>query len=275
MKSAALIPSTKLGLFAAACLALAPIASSHAALLAVDQFNYSSITNGLASTGSGFGTWTTSGGAPTTQTGLTYSTLPTAFSSAKAGYAGKTTTNLLSPISTGTVWISFLIQGVGDLGADPNGVLLTGTTQSIFVGFGAGFSGTHTGFGTALTTNGGGWSGVTGYTNADNISNTATHWIVLALNLTTDSLSLWIDPTVANVSNGTLGAALQTTTRDLGTLTGMGFEGIGGALPKFDEFRIGTDFAPALVPEPSTYAIVGVLLFGIALMRRRRMMTNS
>ncbi|MGH8047283.1 MAG: hypothetical protein ACREKL_08550 [Chthoniobacterales bacterium] len=266
----------KLPLFAA-CLVFAVMNSSRADLLAIDEINYTSITNGTASTGAGLGSWTSTplgaNPGPSIQPGLTYSTLPVADSSVKIGYGGKATENLLSPVTTGTVWASFLIQGGGDSGGDPVGALITGSSGSLFVGFGGPNDGLSNQFGLGTTTNGGSWTplDIGSFVNVFNISNTTIHYIVLSMDLTTSEINLWIDPTIEDTAAGTLGFPANTRTLTVGNLTGWGVEGIGGALPTVDEFRLGTTSADmvAPVPEPRGYLVLGGIVLACCLMRRK------
>ncbi|MGH8048246.1 MAG: hypothetical protein ACREKL_13470 [Chthoniobacterales bacterium] len=194
-------------------------------------------------------------------------------SSVKIGYGGKATENLLSPVTSGTVWASFLIQGGGDSGGDPVGALITGSTASLFVGFGGPNDGVTNQFGLGTTANGGSWTPLDlgSFTNALTISNTFTHYIVLSLDLTTSEINLWIDPTIEDTAAGTLGFAASTRTLNIGNLTGWGVEGIGGGLPTVDEFRLGTTSADmvAPVPEPRGYLLIGAIVLAVTIFRRR------
>jgi hypothetical protein len=255
-----------------ACLSLAPIDSSHAALVAYEPFNYASLTNGTATTGTGFsGAWTSAGPASTIQPNLTFPDLPTQAAAVRPGAGQKATELFSGAISGGTIYASFLIKGNGDSGGVSVGGVFTGSTGNLFVGFGAGFTATETGFGLGTLPNGGGYAGVSGYQNAMNLSNTATHYIVLSLDSATNSVSLWINPAVTSVAMGDPGVpTLSTGAFTLGNITGLGYQG-DGVTPTVDEFRVGTTFADvAGVPEPNICVWIGVgLATGLGFGRRR------
>src|SRR5258706_4186829 len=110
---------------AGALCAVACISSAHATLNAYDSFNYSSITTGTAAptgtptqtTGGGFtGNWSA---ANSTTTGLTYTSLPTANNAVSAGNNAFVT--LASPISSGTIYFSFLFRQPTGVNTGNNG----------------------------------------------------------------------------------------------------------------------------------------------------------
>lgn len=262
------------------CLAVLPLASTQAVLIGYEPFDYASLTSGTPTTAAGFtGSWTSNGAASTIQPNLTYSTLPTEDSAVRPGAGQKAFESFTTPVTSGTLYYSFLIKGGGDSGGVSVGAIFSGSSNNLFVGFGSGFSATDTRFGTGLVSGAGGYTTATSFTaTASPISNTATHYIVVAIDFdfsgSNERIRLWIDPTVANVAAGTPGTAAQTRTNlNLGNLTGIGFQG-DGILPTIDEFRIGTSFADVAgvtIPEPSTYALIGIgLVTGIIGFRRRR-----
>jgi len=253
-------------------LALLAVSSPlNAALIAYESFNYTSIANGTAATGTGFsGNWNVGQGSIAVTTGLTYSGLPSDASSGRTTGAARAKETLASPITSGTIFTTLLLKNSGNSGGDGAGFILSGSSGNLFVGFGAGFSADETGFGLGAIGSGDGWGNPTSFTSAANISNTAVHFIAISTNLATNSTSLWINPTAANVAAGTLGAAnLTINSVTLGTITGIGMNAI-SAQTTIDEVRIGDSWASvAGVPEPSTSAgLIGI--GGLFLLLRRR-----
>jgi hypothetical protein len=253
-----------------AAFALLPATQIHAALLAYEPFDYASIGNGTAVTGDGFaGNWNIGQGGLSVTTNLTYPGLPTEASAAKSLNATRALATLDSPVTSGVVYATLLLQGGGNSGADKVGFMLTGTTSSLFVGFGDGFSGSDTWFGMGEIGGGNTWGNPTSFTNGVAASNTAVHFVLLEVNLTTNAINLWLDPTAANVAAGTPGSATQSINVALGNITGFGINAIGGALPTIDEVRVGdTMAAVAGIPEPGAAALLGVA--GLTLLLRRR-----
>ncbi|EEF63046.1 hypothetical protein [Pedosphaera parvula] len=217
---------------------------------AYESFDYAigTLTNGTLSTASGFtGNWSVSG-SPSIVTGLTYAGLPTSANAYQHAAAGaQTVVNFASPLSSGTKYISFLMNGPGgDPGANACGVFFKGNNaNSLFIGFEVPFSPTLTGFGlgtvnsTAL-----GGAGVLGSTTA--IDNTIVHLIVLKIDFNTsgvnDTVSLWIDPPAGVISPG-VAANVVNSTFDVGTISALGVN-INGAFPiGLDEVRIGDVYA--------------------------------
>lgn len=252
-------------------LSLLQAAPLNAALTAYEPFDYTGgISNGDPTTATGFsGNWDIGQGSLSSSSDLTYTDLPTSGGSATGAGATRALESLTSSVASGTVYTSLLYQGGGNSGGVTVGAILSGSTSSLFIGFGAGFTGTETGFGLASIDTGNTFAFATGYENAANINNTAIHFLVLELNLDTNTTSLWIDPTVSDVAAGTPGTAdLVTSSFDIGSLTGIGYN-TDGVNPTIDELRIGTSFVDVSgIPEPSSTALAG--LGALALLRRRR-----
>lgn len=213
---------------------------------AYESFNYAigTLANSTPSTATGFtGNWNVSGN-PNIVTGLTYSNLQTSANAYQHAAAGaQTTVDFASPLSSGTKYISFLIQGPGgDPGANACGIFLKGNNaNSLFVGFEVPFSPTLTGFGlgTVNSTSLSG-AGVLGATTA--IDNSTVHLIVLKIDLNTsganDTVSLWIDPPAGVITPGAA-ANVVNSTFDVGTISALGIN-INGAFPiGLDEVRVG------------------------------------
>lgn len=210
---------------------------------AYESFDYVSLANGTPSTAAGFtGNWNVSG-TPNIVAGLTYPSLPTTNSSYSHGAAGaQTTVDFANPMSSGTKYISFLIQGSGNPGGNACGIFLKGNNaNSLFVGFEGGFSPdlTSFGIGTVSSTSLGGATAL-GATTA--ISNTTVHLVVVAIDFNTsgnnDTVSLWIDPPAGVITPG-VAANVVNSTFDVGTISAFGIN-INGAFPiGIDEVRVG------------------------------------
>jgi len=90
---------------------------------AYEPFNYGSLTNGIPTTGTGFtGTWMITNGASIVA-GLTYPNLYTS-NSAMQVTSGNQYENLSIPLSSGTVYVSFLYSQNGDFGGNRGGLQL-------------------------------------------------------------------------------------------------------------------------------------------------------
>ncbi len=210
---------------------------------AYESFNYASLANGTASTAAGFtGNWNVSG-SPSILAGLTYSNLPTSNGSYSHGAAGaQTTVNLANPLSSGTKYISFLLQGSGNPGGNACGIFLKGdNATSLFVGFEGGFSPTQTSFGLG-TVNSTALGGATALGSTTPIDNTAVHLVVVAINFNTsgtnDTVSLWIDPPAGAITPG-VAANVVSSNVDVGNISAFGIN-INGAFPiGIDEVRVG------------------------------------
>jgi fibronectin type 3 domain-containing protein len=220
-----------------------------------ESFNYVSLANGTPSTAAGFtGNWNVSG-TPSIVTGLTYSNLPTSNSSYSHGAAGaQTTVNFASPLSTGTKYISFLLQGSGNPGGNACGVFFKGNNaNSLFVGFEGGFSPTLTSFGigtvssTSLGT-------ATALGSTTPIDNTTVHLLVVKIDFNTsganDTVSLWIDPPAGMIAPGAA-ANVVNSSFDVGTISAFGIN-INGAFPiGLDEIRVGDVYGDVVGYVPS------------------------
>ena len=253
--------------------------TSQAQLIAYEPFNYptGAFLTGTASTGTGFsGDWTLSGSA-TIIGGLTYPSLPTgnnAFQQSPAGQ--RDTVSLSTPLSSGTVYFSFLYNQAGNNGGNANGLFLPGSgTTSLYVGLTAPWSGTagQLGLGTIATTS----AGATGLSSVlaqmpgpgQLMNYNQTNLIVVRIDFNTsgnnDTVSLWLNPTAGvTAPAGNINAPnpdLVYSAYDVGTISGIGlnFQG-GGAAEQYDEIRVGTSFgsvvgATAGATVPTTLAL--------------------
>lgn len=102
------------------------------------------------------------------------------------------------------------------------------------------------------------------------ISTVGTHMVAGSLNLATGALNLYIDPT--GLGSGAAPSSLVSASALLGALDiGQFSLATGDSTFVFDEVRIGNTWADVSpVPEPSSFALLGVGALGLAALRRRR-----
>ncbi len=231
-----------IGLFIAA----AGICSGRAAVTVYEPFNYVSLANGTAGTGTGeSGNWTC-GTTPAIVSGLTYTALPVANSALSTG-GGRMYVDLATPLSSGTKWVSFLFKCSGDPGGNWAGVYLKGDqTTSIWAGFRGGVNGTLNVFGLGSVTSAGTTTtGGTARGTAVNIANTAVHLIVMKIDFNTsganDTVTLYVNP-AANSGTPSVAATTTVSTLDIGTISALGVNIQGGTTMTVDEFRVGDNF---------------------------------
>jgi fibronectin type 3 domain-containing protein len=222
---------------------------------AYESFDYVTLANGTPSTALGFtGNWNVTG-TPNILAGLTYPDLPTTNSSYSHGAAGaQTTVDFANPLSSGTKYISFLLQGSGNPGGNACGIFLKGNNaNSLFVGFEGGFSPDLTSFGlgsVSSTTLG----GATALGSTTAISNTTVHLVVVAIEFNTsgndDTVSLWIDPP-AGTNAPALAANVVHSSFDVGIISAFGIN-INGAFPiGIDEVRVGDVYGDVVGYSPN------------------------
>ena len=91
---------------------------------AYEPFDYSSLSSGTPSTGSGFtGNWSC-GAAGTIVSGLTYPNLAVAFNALQSSGSYQLETLAGTPSGIGTVWVSFILNQSGNNGANRSGFAL-------------------------------------------------------------------------------------------------------------------------------------------------------
>jgi hypothetical protein len=259
-----------------AVLSLVCVSYGHASVTAYESFNYPTGTfaNGTAATSSGFtGNWVVGGAAAITD-GLTYPSLPSennAFSQSPGGQ--RDSVSLASPLSGGTVYISFVYDQVGNNGGNDNGIYFPGSgATSLFVGITAPYSGTAGSLGlgsvttaSATATGAALLSGATQLTGGFNYD--TTNLIVLRIDFNTsganDTVSLWLNPPAGTNDPG-VAADLVYSAYDVGTISGIGFNFQGGGQNNiFDELRVGTDYG-SVVGSTATASIPTTLALSVA-----------
>ena len=229
------------------CLA-ACISTAHATLLAYEPFNYSSIANGTAVTGTGeSGTWTC-GSTPSIVTGLTYSGLPTA-NSAMQSSGGRQYVGFTSSLSSGTKWISFLFQsGSGNSGGNINGVYFPNGGTGLWFGFGLNaYSGSqgYLGIGSMDTT---GTSALGASSLAQSYLGTYGTLYFVAIQIQYgagtgghDLVTVYLNPT-ANAAAPGVSSTYSVGTFSVGTITGIGLNVQGAGNITVDEIRTGQSY---------------------------------
>lgn len=247
---------------------------AHATLLFSEGFNYTAGSNlgGNVNPGSGVA-W--SGGNSQLQIGsgtLSYPSFP--------GYAGNelkytsgpsavTSTNIYAPVTSGSIYYSFLIDATTLPTANNyitslnNGTAPNGSTDAMAIYVGA---------------LGSGWK--IGVRNGN--SGAAYESTVLQLNTTymvvteltfgsTPTVSLYLDPITGQPQPGTA-SATQNGTVAVPAVDDVGFKAqsstAAGAF-LIDDLTIGTTWADVTVPEPSVLALAGIGVVGLIWFRRR------
>lgn len=272
-------------IFASAALAVALASTpASAALLLYEGFNYSlSSGDSLAGAngGTGFsGAWfqaTTGNSNPTGP--LTYSTssltssLDTVYS--PVGGSAQDTTNIagahlgiertfsaIDITGNGTIWFSFLVNQTN------------GGNFLFSLGDGAATNNSNNGSGVRLTLNGGTGAfqaglGSTNGTDGGGFTLSSTHFIVGRFTYSdagNDVLDVWFNP-----ASFTLGTAHTTASVANATFSvnSMILHSLATAITTVDEVRVGTVQLDVMaIPEPSTYALIGLGLGGLFLLRR-------
>jgi hypothetical protein len=245
-------------------------ASPVAYVAVYEPFNYSAgnLANNTPGTGAGeTGNWVIGNPAamPTIVAGLAYSGLTTsnnAYQHTATGFQNYINLATASQMSSGTRYISFLMQGTGNSGGDTVGVYFKGNNAtSLFAGFHVPNSANLTGFSLG-SVNSTSLGGATTLGSVINISNTVVHLIVIKIDFNTsganDTVSLWIDPPSATNSPG-VAANSTVSTFDVGTISALGINITGGYAAKFDEFRTGQTYGSVVgAPNPTVVTTVAV-----------------
>jgi hypothetical protein len=225
-----------------------------------------SFATGTANTGSGLtGNWTVGNG--TIISGLTYANLPSG-NKAISTTGSRDQVSLTSPLSTGTKYISFLFNQLGNNGGNLNGLVLFGSgSTSLIIGLTAPYSGTAGSLGLgSVATAGAGATGITTFSGQQitgGFNYNQTHLVVVKIDFNTsganDTVSVWLDPAAG--TNAPAGSANITwSAYDVGTITGIGFNIQGGGFAdQFDEIRTGNTYGSvvgaAAAAIPTTLAL--------------------
>lgn len=237
--------------------------TSYAALLAYDPFDGGTVANGGTGWVAG---WTASGNTLVGSSLSTGNGLTTSGGSNTVGfYGGGEAVRAFSatPITTGTLWMSWLQQGSGVTGGEPAQLrLMNGGTNLLTFG-------THFNVDTSYKISSD--DGSTIQANSG-ISVNGNHFVVASMEFSTGTVRLYIDPTGLGSGLAPLSAAQATWVS--GTHFASGFNqiktvGAGGTTMSLDEIRVGESWADVSpIPEPSTYALLGLGLAALIFLRR-------
>ncbi len=260
--------------FATGAIALASLGTASAALTAKDAFDYT--TGGLSGKGAAGGGWggawgnASANGTKDVVSGSLTSSVASGETGNKASMVGASGGSaaiyrtLSSSITTGTYYVGFTFQTNTTSARTAGLSLFDGTaTEKVLVGI-SNNEGTR-----KLLISNGTFTDATAITAA----NGTTNQMVLRVDMSTtgnETLNLFVDQATEGTANATLtsinfGASGFNTFRLFAG--GASTDPLQSAF--FDEVRIGTTYADALVPEPSSAMLIGS--FGaLALLRRRR-----
>ena len=245
-----------------AALLLTSLTSVQAALISYDGFT-SNVSNG----GTGWTTnWSASDNAFNASGISSGNGLISSGGSADIGFYGggqATRTFSAAPITTGTLWISWL-QTSSTAVADPAQIRLLNNGNTLLM-FGKHFADAQT---FKIFSDGGG-----SVQGTSSVSNLGTNFVVASMEFATGQVNLYVNPT----GLGTGGAPLTglATSWTSGGHFGSGLNqfqtvGSGGGLMSLDEVRVGTTWAAVSpIPEPSTYAMLAFGLAAVFFLRRR------
>jgi hypothetical protein len=225
-----------------------------AALVAYEPFNYTIGASTTPTTATGTPTQTTGGGfassyqggGNTAVAGLTYTGLGVNGNALKqtASYSG---VNLSSPVSSGTIYVSFLFNMAVNPGGNRVGLEMNTGGNGMFVGFTAPYSATQGFWGvnqqTGYNDNGG---NEFQYPSA-NITYGTTYFCVVKLVDAGANWngSIWINPT-ANTSTETPASPDGTFTVPKFTISACSIVNPNGGDFLFDELRLGTTWSDAV-----------------------------
>lgn len=248
-----------------AALLLTSLTSVQAALIAYDGYDGGTVNNG----GTGWtANWTGSSNTLNVSSISSGNGLISSGGSANIGFYGDgqaTRTFSALPITTGTLWISWL-QTSSTPVAEPAQIRILNNGNTLLM-FGKHFNDAQT---FQIFSDGNG--AVQGSLSIT--SNLGTNFVVASMEFTSGQVNLYVNPT----GLGTGGAPLTglATSWTSGTHFATGLNQIqtvssGGGLMSLDEVRFGTTWADVSpIPEPSTYAMLALGLGAVFFLRRRR-----
>jgi hypothetical protein len=161
----------------------------------------------------------------------------------------------LTPASYPTLYVSFLIQRPSSDTAWGGVSLFNGGAEQLYVGN----EGSKWGFENKLDNN----NGAKGI-GADNDGNA--HFLVVGMNFTTKTVSMWVDPVPGSTEGTSTGSYTDSSISNfVFTQVGLRGDSTQSGLLAIDELRIGTTFADVTppVPEPAMLSLLaaGGLLF--------------
>jgi hypothetical protein len=248
-------------------------ATPYALVSVYEPFNYpaGSITNNTPATGAGLtGNWSLSAAGTINAAGLGYSNLLTANRAFQQSPGGqRDSVAFTTPRSSGTMYLSFLYNQVGNNGGNSCGLYLPGSgSTSLFVGLTAPYSGTAGSLGLAsVTTTSASATGATLLSGAMQLNGAivynTTNLIVVKIDFNTsganDTISLWLNPPAGTNAPG-VAANLTYSGYDVGTINGVGFNLQGGGQANiFDEIRVGSSYGNVVsMPSPTVVTTVAV-----------------
>lgn len=236
--------------------------TSSAALLAYDGYDGGTVVNG----GTGWqANWTVSDNVLGTNLS-SGNGLVTTGGSATVGWFGNGQALRrfsAAPINTGTLWISWL-QTSNTVAGNPTQLrILNGS--NVLLMFGKHFNNTTD---WAIMSDGGG-----SIQSASGVGMTGTQFLTASMEFSTGQVNLYVNPT--GLGAGLAPAAGLAASWTSGLHFSSGFDRIvttaETATMNVDEFRVGTtwqDVSP--IPEPSTYALLGLGLAALVFLRRRK-----
>jgi len=231
-----------------------------ASLIAYEPYNYTLATaptfvsgTPTQTTGGGFSSGYNGGGL-TTVAGLTYSGLSTAYNALKqtAAYSGE---NLSSPVSSGTVYISYVFNMSGNPGGNKVGLEMNTGGNGMFVGVTTPVTGTTGKLGVNQQSGYNDSFANTWESSTANITYGSTYFIVVKLTGTGSGWtgSIWVNPTANTSSEPAPDGTFTMPQFTISACSIVNPAGAGGNF-LFDELRLGTTWAEAVtytVPAPS------------------------
>jgi len=239
-------------------LLLSSLTSANAQLIAYDGFDGGTVFNG----GTGWsGDWSTGISAGSN---LTYGGLITTGAGANVGqwWGAASTRSLSSAVTSGSVWLSW-VQTVGSAPTDFASIRIQNGNDIAFVvgqhNDAATFKIYDIGFNVGANTG---------------ISITGTHFVAMSVDLATNLVNLYINPT--GLGSGAAPSSLASATWDgpgfISGITGLRSIGPNDGGFTWDEVRVGNTWADVSpIPEPSAFAaLAGVAGLALAGLRRKR-----